>query len=254
MIFIITALLLCFAVQYNFKSEVVRSYVGQYPSEVIILMDHSVLEQIEAKYGDVQEYHPYRIVTDKYMCCPLLPKEDSVLAYGNLIKYGEFPKQPYDVLVSYWTAAGMEGEENIEQCIGNTLMIDNIECTITGIVADVNNDPLVDSELYYMDASYNSTEGINVYIPYDTISQYGERTMYSLSMAKIEGLYEDEEMYNDIKYNMNMGELSQIDHRITEMQCSLDSVIDVMVVAFIAVAAMAALFRCSRDRYPQEDL
>ncbi len=242
MIFIITAILLCFAVQHNFKSEVMRSYVGQYPSEVILLMDDSVLEQIEEKYGDVQEYYPYRIITEEYLCCPLLPEENSVLAYGNLLKYGTFPKEQMEVLVGYWTAVGMVGKENIEDCIGRTLDIDGHKYTITGVVADVDNDPSVDAELYYMDASYNNTEGISVYIPYETISQYGERTIYSLTMAKIDGLYEDTARYNDIKHNMNMGQLSQIDHRISEMQYSLDSVTKVVLAAFVVVAFMAALF------------
>ena len=242
MIFIITAILICFAVQHNFKSETIRRYMGQYPSEMIVLMWSGAGSRIEAKYGEIDQYESYSIRTDEYVCSRLLPKEDSVLAYGNLIKYGKFPEKEYEVLVSYWTAVYMESEETVDKCIDKKINIEGTEYTIVGVVADIDNDPDVDRELYNSDVVYLNEDVINVYIPYDTIKQNGEIGDSIVTMAKVEGLYEDEEMYNDIKYNINMGYISNLDTRISEMQQSIDSVAKVVFVAFIVVAFMAALF------------
>ena len=242
-ILILVAILVCFAIQQNFKTELMKRVMGQYPVEVIEVME-SEAQIIEEKYGIAKKYEPYMMEDELYVCARLLDKEDSVFGYGNLILCGKFPEKSNEVIVDYNTGAYLSGITHIEDCVGNSLYINDVEYIISAVAADMTTLSSGDAELYTSDVLYLNEPIINVYIPYDTIKKYGQKheTMSMSKTIKIKGLYEDKKMHDDIKNNILPGYISAVDSKISESEYMVNSTTEIIMASFVVVAIMAAIF------------
>ncbi|MBQ2745129.1 MAG: ATP-binding cassette domain-containing protein [Lachnospiraceae bacterium] len=245
MIFVVTLMLVCFSVQNNFYSETVRHCKEQYPMEVFSLSELTYTSGLCYRNYQYEKYDLYCVNEDNYSCYPLLDEEDSVLGYGGLVKYGKFPKTENEVLISYDMALYLskKNEADIEKRIGEKIYIRDYEYTITGIVANIEEDKDVDPEIYYGDIYYKNADAVClVYIPYESIRQYGELMDTSYVMVKVEGIYENEAIYKDVKNNIAGGALSIWDEKLGEMMEMLDFVNEIIWVAFVALGLMGMIF------------
>lgn len=240
---IITMLLVCFAVQGNFKKECIRYCMGQYPMEVISVYRNMYDYNIKSVCSDAEGFDLYIVEEEEYICYPLLEKEDSVLAYGNLIKYGCFPTSEKEVLVSYKLAQKLAGEDKAANSIGQKIQVKDLEYTISGVVADMENDENIDVSIYLADLYYGGIESEHiVYVPYDSISTYGTLIDTDECLVKIPNLYNDNKLYDYIKNNVMAGTLSVWDTKISDIQFMIDMVNKIIVAAFAAVAVLASIF------------
>lgn len=240
---IITMLLVCFAVQGNFKKECIRYCMGQYPMEVISVYRNMYDYNIKSVCSDAECFDLYIVEEDEYICYPLLEKKDSVLGYGNLIKYGSFPTSEKEVLVSYKLAQKLAGEDKAGNCIGQKIQVKDLECTISGVVADMENDENLDVSIYLADLYYGGIESEHVvYVPYDSICTYGTMIDTDECLVKIPNLYNDDKLYDYIKYDVLAGTLSVWDTKISDIQFMIDMVNKIIVAAFAAVAVLASIF------------
>ena len=79
-------------------------------------------------------------------------------------------------------------------------------------------------------------------MPYEVISKQGELVECSEYMVKVNGLYENDEIYNDIKYTILGGYLSDWDVKLEDMQIMVGFINKIIAVAFIVSALMAMVF------------
>lgn len=240
---IITMLLICFAVQGNFKKECIRYSMEQYPMEVISVYRNLYDYNIKSVCSDAKRYDLYIVQEEEYVCYPLLEDGDSVLSYGNLIKYGSFPKSEKEVLVSYKLAEELVGNENVADCLGDNISVSDKEYTVSGVVADMENDENIDVSIYMADLYYGEIENEHiVYVPYAEISTYGTLIDTDDCLVKIPNLYNDDKLYNYIKEDVMVGALSVWDEKISGIQFMIDMVSKIIVCAFAAVAVLATIF------------
>lgn len=243
MTLVIFVVLMCFSLQSNFYAESVKYCMTQYPMEVIPVMSNSYDMVLSQRYSDAKKFNLYIWQEEKYACYPLLSEEDSVLAYGDLVTRGTFPVRDNEVLISYKMAQYLHDKENMKDCIGEKLIIKDEEYIITGIVADINNDYTIDKEIYYGDVYYSEiADSRIVYIPYQTISKYGELQDTDYYMVKIEGLYEDDDLYKFVKETMMGGSISKWDEKLNQMKNMSDYVNKVIIVTFVIAAFVSIMF------------
>ena len=165
------------------------------------------------------------------------------MAYGNLIKYGCFPTSEKEVLVSYKLAQKLAGEDKAANSIGQKIQVKDLEYTISGVVADMENDENIDVSIYLADLYYGGIESEHiVYVPYDSISTYGTLIDTDECLVKIPNLYNDNKLYDYIKNNVMAGTLSVWDTKISDIQFMIDMVNKIIVAAFAAVAVLASIF------------
>ena len=245
LIVVITAILICFSVHNNFYDQAVRRSKEQYPIEVISMSDFFYDEVLSYRGYDVEKYDLYIIEMEEYSVYPLLKEENSVLGYGGLVKFGTFPSKDNEVLINYDMALYLSGDnrDGIEENINNKIRIQDEDYIITGIVADLENDNEIDKDIYYGDCYYGEAEQSRlVYMPYEVISKQGELVECSEYMVKVNGLYENDEIYNDIKYTILGGYLSDWDVKLEDMQIMVGFINKIIAVAFIVSALMAMVF------------
>ena len=240
---IILIVMICFGLQHNFKDEAIKYCRSKYPMNVIAV-ENMFYDSLVFNFDDMETYFMYCIENDDFDCYPLLSEEDSVLSYGNLIRCGEFPEGETDVIINNAMALDYFGETDEENCIGKKLTINDVEYTVTAVLASpVDND--VDWSIYESDIYYKSAEKSNlVFIPYDTIKEYGKASNQKIEysfMVKIPNLYEDNERYEETKAIIG-GQLSTWDGKLKDAEKMVDKINKVVRVAFIVAAVISVLF------------
>ena len=244
---VVISLLLCFSFKDNYRTEAAKSYMKQYPIETFSagenLYQWRFGEFSDGKYSEYAEiFYLYTITSDEYVCYPLLDEKNSVLAYGSLIQYGEFPDKENEVLISYNTAKKLKDEDKLQECLGQTINIAGEAYIVSGVVADISNITSEQRELYEHDCYYKKADSINVYMPYDTISTRGTRQETIECMISFWGLYEDEETYNYIKETVMGGRISIFDTWISDAQIRIGQLYKLFVISFLVISLMAAIF------------
>lgn len=239
-IFVILVLLICFAIQYNFTDEYIRLLSRNYPIEVFFLTSGEY-EKISSEYDSIEIFELYLIENDEYGCYPLFDKADSGLAYGDMIAYGSFPENNYEVLVSHCYAVDTMGFADAKEAVGKEVLINNREYRIAGVLSDIDNEPELDCDLYYSNIYYPSASSSSIFIPYRTLAEEGSPADIGQYMVKIEGLYENDDIYESIREELG-GTISVWDSKLVNVQGVIEAVYRIVLVAFFIAALVAFVF------------
>ena len=240
-------ILFCFiglSILNNFETEYINFYSRTVPSETLSVLP-SQYEIIKEKYN-VTKYDNYVIHTKDYSVLPLFEKEQSGLAYGNMIEFGAFPSKANEVLVNQYFSNSILNISDYQNAIGKYIVINNTKYYISGVLSPIDADNI---ELYYSNTYYQQ-EDIEensdddkpyVYMPYDSISKIGTIENKPTIMITIDNLYENE-YYHELR-NIMEGEVSNWDVNIKNISEMLELVIYILAALIIFIMFISFAFQ-----------
>ena len=240
-------ILFCFiglSILNNFETEYINFYSRTVPSETLSVLP-SQYEIIKEKYN-VTKYDNYVIHNKDYSVLPLFEKEQSGLAYGNMIEFGAFPAKANEVLVNQYFSKSVLNISDYQDAIGKYIVINNTKYYISGVLSPIDADNI---ELYYSNTYYQQ-EDIEensdddkpyVYMPYDSISKIGTIENKPTIMITIDNLYEND-YYHELR-NIMEGEVSNWDVNIKNISQTLELVIYILAALIIFIMFISFAFQ-----------
>ena len=240
-------ILFCFiglSILNNFETEYINFYSRTVPSETLSVLP-TQYEIIKEKYN-VIKYDNYVIHNKDYSVLPLFEKEQSGLAYGNMIEFGAFPSKNNEILVNQYFSKSVLNISDYQDAIGKYIVINNTKYYISGVLSPIDADNI---ELYYSNTYYQQ-EDIEensdddkpyVYMPYDSISKIGTIENKPTIMITIDNLYENE-YYHELR-NIMEGEVSNWDVNIKNISETLELVIYILAALIIFIMFISFAFQ-----------
>lgn len=247
-LFVFLLILFVSTLQNSFEDEYMRSVKGRYPVDAFnINISEARYEAFPFK-DKIQFYDCYTAKENEVTAFYLAAKEDSVLAINGMLEFGSFPEQEDEVLVSHELAERLYGENaDFESCIGEKLIFCGEEFVIRGILFSLDESRRGSGankqfELYYnSDIYYRRTEGELLYIPYETIKQFGELVDAETKRGYYRNLFDDMAMVEALR-NLQYGSVNEFDEEIRMAQHYVNIISVILLLVFFASFFMACIF------------
>lgn len=236
-ILILTILLCCTSVFFNFQREYVKQVAGECPITVFPLEKYEY--QRTQDQFDYFLYPNYVIQTNDYICYPLFEKENSGLSYQNVIEYGTFPSEPMEVVVNQKYIENFFGNQNYAQYIGKEISIENHQFTISGVLSNLGKDSQAD--LVYYNEYYDTEIESQIFMPYQTLQKYGTEQNSDFVMVRLDNLYDNFKTTNALREELH-SPVSIWDVEINELNTLISAIYFIAMLMVLIVAVIALLF------------
>lgn len=228
-------LLLCVSVYENLTDEYTAKLTAKYPI-CVFPVETREYETLKEKYN-MELLRNYTYMAEDYICVGMFEKNDSGLSYGNLIKYGKFPKTYDEVIVNQSYVKNFFRVDSYYEVIGKKIIIEDKTFYISGVLEDLrymNRPELLTYNPYY------GVDGNIVYVPYDNIKSWGQEHLTDKVMVKIENLYTTNTV--DMLREDLGGSISIWDNEISTLDAVKDFVFLVVLLIVCAASLISILF------------
>ena len=180
------------ALEKNYSREARRFAVSRYPMDMIVLGRDKIAD---FPYCDELKVYDYLMVQENGLTAYyLLPKKDSVLHIDGMLKYGSFPEEETEVIITQAAAAMLFSSNNLSDCIGKRFIFCGQEWTVGAVTDDKTR---TFSENIGTDTYYLFLEEAALFIDYHALGRIAEPSLpfwdpYSV-MCVLDGLGMDPE-------------------------------------------------------------
>lgn len=232
--------LLLFAVQTNFPSEYTLYLQNKYPLDLIVFNESEL-----NNFPDMENLCIY----DNYVCSEnniyayyLLDCEDSVLGIDGMIVEGVFPDSPDEILVTQdFIDYYFDGVEK-RSYINENVEFANHNFRISGILNDLSM-PVIEHNLF-ADAYYQrNIQKNSIFIPYDTIKNFGTLTHSNFVIAVYPNLPESERILAYLSENTINGVANQFYMDIKTEAGTINNITKILsIILFISYGTACIFF------------
>lgn len=232
--------LLLFAVKTNFSSEYTLYLQNKYPMDLIVFNESELTNFPDMK--NLCIYDNYVYSENNIYAYYLLNYGDSVLGIDGMIIEGVFPDSPDEILVTqdfidyYFIGAEKQSyiNENVEFA--------NHNFRISGILNDLSL-PVIEHNLF-ADAYYQrNIQKISIFIPYDTIKNFGIITHSNFVTAVYLNLPESESILTYLSQNTINGVANQFYMDIKTEAGTINNITKILsVILFISYGTACIFF------------
>lgn len=237
---IVLLLLGCVSVQQNFQREYLKKAFDKYPMNVFALFPEEY-EKLKNDYP-FHRYENYTIQGNGFTCYGLLEEENSGLRAPGMVDFGHFPKAPNEVIISREYARQCLQTESYQSCVGRTIQIKGKPFVIAGVLCDLSKEDAGEKlDLFYSNGYYQESNPSVVLIPYDTIRKLGDASPHHVIMVRLDGLYENPEIYGSLRTQLNRV-ISVWDAKLKDLQATIDVIFGIVLLAACLAAGIALLF------------
>ena len=140
--------------------------------------------------------------------------------------------------------------------IGEKIVFCDREFVVAGIVYSLDEDDVNDNmnvsfeEYYESDVYYKNSEGIIIYIPYDTLNKFAQLQVKEYATvqfwrASYRNLFNDEVMLNDVRNSM-YNSINIFEAQINNSQDTLEGILIILLIVFIVCFIIACIFMSSQ--------
>lgn len=247
-------ILIASTIQNSFSDEYIKDSVSRYPMDAFNI---SADELSNFQYPDRLKIYDYYVAEENGITALYLAeKPDSIFSIDGMIQYGEFPKADNEILVSREYATAYFGKSNLEEYIGEKIIFCDREFIVVGIVYSLDEDDVNDNmnvsfeEYYESDVYYKNSEGIIIYIPYDTLNKFAQLQVKEYATvqywrASYRNLFSDEVMLNDVRNSM-YNNINIFEAQINNSQDTLEGILIILLVVFIVCFIISCIFMSSQ--------
>lgn len=241
-IFLFFIIMFVSTIQNNFEDEYFRIIKSNYPMDMIVIHNFEI-DRFEYK-DDLKIYENYVANENNINAYYLSEKKDSVMNVKNMIEFGRFPSNNYEILASKDFVKSYFSNENYNNYIGKKILFKHTEFIISGILADLNSGE-IESTLF---ADFYYQRKINenaIFIPYDTIKQIGEMHQTDCKMASYNGLSNSPKILESLKSSLQNGSPNQFYSNIESAQKTINIITTILAIILIICFVISCLFMIS---------
>lgn len=234
-IILLVTIFMCFSLYFRFSEQYIYKLNKSFPYNVVDIDNNEALQKIKQMYDVTNVYEDYQYINQKQKYYYYLPEELSSIKSENII-YGYFPQNNNEILVNESYANANFQNKRLEELIGSSLVIENEEYIISGIIGNSDNDNKVYSKniLYYDIISPNGDIEPAIFLNYDEIKKIGEicsfTMLISINKNEITKLYED----NDDNLN-NFGSSTIYFENLNQIEKALKNIESILITSLIAI-------------------
>lgn len=196
----------------------IEEYLSQYyPSDVVTIREEWLSKVIGFSEKELKIYYPYATTHENANVFYYLNKNASVLAADGMIKYGTFPDQKDEVIVSYEYCEAVCGYEFTEDdVIGREITINGKQYTVSACLQSFEDNPSLGiftnfERVFDSDVFYKRQRGSMIFMDYDIIKEFGESFSENNGYVQVyyRNLMQDQEFIEKLhglstrKYNIN---------------------------------------------------
>lgn len=234
---IIFVLLCCTSAYLNFQQEYAKQVTKEYPVTVFPLTEG----QYNRTAGDCDyvKYENYQIDLGDTICLPLFEKENSGLAYKDVIQFGKFPETPTEVLVNQQYIQRTYQSDDFKRYVGSDIEIKGNTYIISGVLSDLEDS--VQYDLVHYNPYYNTDIESQIFMPYQTIKEIGEEVAGNIMMVRLDSLYDDSTQLSQLREELH-GPVSMWDNIVYKMNALISSIYLILLVMVALIAVIAFLF------------
>ncbi len=210
---ILLLIMLVSTFQNCFYDEYFNFLKGSYPIDAFDMERGRYESAPDSEYKrKIRVYEEYRAAEGDVTAYYLAEKQDSILSIKDMLEYGSFPDNENEIIVSNgYVRSKLDSKVPMKDHIGEKITFCGREFTVSGILYTVNSSSNVDqgarneSFYSYMASDYyytmlERTNGIFLFIPYETIKQIGTPVEGSDRIRCVyRGLFDDEAAYAAIR-------------------------------------------------------
>lgn len=232
--------LLLFAVKTNFSSEYTLYLQNKYPMDLIVFNESELTNFPDMK--NLCIYDNYVYSENNIYAYYLLNYGDSVLGIDGMIIEGVFPDSPDEILVTQdfidYYFIGVEKQSYINE---NVEFANHI-FRISGILNDLSL-PVIEHNLF-ADAYYQrNIQKISIFIPYDTIKNFGIITHSNFVTAVYPNLPESESILTYLSQNTINGVANQFYMDIKTEAGTINNITKILsIILFISYGTACIFF------------
>lgn len=246
-------LMLASSFQNNFESKYMESFKKSYPINAFNITEYE-LNRFEHN-EKVQIYEHYTANQNDIFAYYLADYEYSVFSIDGMIEYGSYPQNDREILVSQGALEQFFGQNtDVASCIGKTVNFKGRDFLISGVMYSLDNVEAdskrnaaffeyLDSDFYYNDISINS-----IFIPYNSIKNIGERSNTNTFRGYYENLFDDENAVKLLQNALVNKNINIFDKQISESASLVDSISQILLIAFLICFAISCVFLNSQIR------
>lgn len=229
--------LICIGLQQNIQNILIDRVYANYPMNTFMIGEFDY-EKYKEKY-DLKLFENYQYKQDNFTCYILTNENYSGFSYPGVLCCGTFPKNENEVIVNQEFIKNNLNETNYKECIGREIQIDNYKFKISGVLSD-----LTDSELYnlvyYFDYYRTSEKKEAVYIPYQSLKNFGKIESNDMLMVSCDDLY-NTSAYKDLRECFG-GSISPWDSTMLNVQSTINSIVLIFMLVMLVISVLSMLF------------
>lgn len=229
--------LVMFTLQNCFGSEYIRMIRSRYPMDLIVF---NQVELDEFSYRDrLTCYESLLAREDDVAAYRLLPRKDSVLGIPGMIRWGDFPEEADQILITRGYAdACMGARGDYAACVGQTVDFMGKSWHVSGVATDLEEQNA--NRNLYADPFYQHMElERTIFIPYEAMVGLGQAQDIPFIITVYDNLLDDQAVMRDLERAM-YGVPNQFYGWVNSAQQTLD----VITVLFTAVVIVSVLTAC----------
>ena len=252
---LLALLILCISTLSHSTPGILKGYLSKYyPPDVFNFQAEKVDALLKRTDKPLKVYYPYAIEGDGFGVMYYADKSDSVLLSPGMIKYGTFPDNENDVIVSYEFARQRCGDNfRVGDIIGKTVNIDGRDYTVSACLQNLKEDQKTGlfttvSKVFDSDIFYRRSYGALVFIDYDTISQIGTlREDVKYVRISYKGLMSDKEFTDMLRNEFSMRPtVNTIEDELEDKKMSVNMITAFLYLILVICFIVACIFIRSR--------
>ena len=236
-IIVFLILMIAFSIQNNIQSWYISSILNDCPATVFSVGKEEY-EGLKDVY-DLEVYYNYTYSLENVGVYPLFSKEDSGLAYGDLLTCGKFPEKENELIASKDYIKQVLGITNSEKALGKEILLGKDKFYISGVLSDIDTDEKID--LFNASVYYQKCNPVGLYVPYNILKQIGTEVDTTFKMVKLQNLYSSSSIYETVRKYLG-GSITTWDTQLVEIQYLIDSILTVVFVGIAILAFIAIIF------------
>ncbi|MCD7723830.1 MAG: ATP-binding cassette domain-containing protein [Clostridiales bacterium] len=235
--FMLFLILLCIGLQQNIQNILIDRVYANYPMNTFTISEYGY-EEYKDTY-DLKIFENYQFKQDNFTCYILTDAKYSGFSCPGVLAYGTFPKEQNEVIVNQEFINNNFSVSNYKDCVGKEIIINNYHFTISGILND-----LTDSELYnlvyYFDYYRLSENTESVYVPYDSLKEFGNIESSDMLMVACDNLY-NTSAYKELREYFG-GSISPWDSAMLNVQSIINSIVAISLLAIFVIIILSMIF------------
>lgn len=196
-ILLVGLLFLTISIYFNYKKVYMEKLLQDVPYNLIDISKGTLgYEEIISNYQVSNKYLDYQFNYEGINCYYYFPLKLSIIKQDNL-SYGVYPSNDNEVLISEAMARSTYVNMNLQEIIGNSIIINNEEFIISGIIGDELNDKMIiEMNIIYNNIYKDSLDKV-ILFSYDKIKEIGSIKDNDKEFIQIDSL----DMYKDSEFN-----------------------------------------------------
>ena len=225
--------------QNSFAAEYFKFMKKNYPMDMIVIQEH-LLDSFEYK-NELKRFDKYIANEKNINAYGLLDKKDSVLNIRNMIEFGNFPENDYEIIVSQDFIKFYFNEDNYDKFIDSKINFKNKQFSISGILTDLNSTQIqhnINADIYYR----RDIKEISIFIPYNTIKTFGEKIETDFKIFVYDDLSENEPVLSAIRTVLIDGQPNQFYSDIEESRHTVNIISLVLFIILILCFFISCIF------------